>query len=150
MSETQSTTRTFLLFALVAGGSTIASLPLFGLTAGPEAAAPPEQALAKPAEPKAKLAEKEARSDRTAKADDSAARPAAPRPAAPAARRKTRIVWEGGGGSGPPSDARAAAAKPANASAYRLPVNTGAGVQVQPVGGYIATTASGGKRRGGG
>jgi len=115
------------LFLLLVVASTAVALPLLGVVrppwdeAAPPAAAPAPLVEAKPAAP-----------------------PEAPaRAAAPAPRKKTRIVWVGGGDDGACSSGGSSpGGKPAGTTAPRLQVNLGGSqIKIQPVGGYIATTA---------
>jgi DnaK suppressor protein len=106
MSEPHSAGRTFALFTLVAVASAAAALPLFGYVPAPWSEAP----TAKPDAEKPKPGE-------LAKAEK-ARLPSAV--AAPAPRKK-RIVWAGGGDSGPSEGAapRPAANKPAAPAAVK-------------------------------
>lgn len=133
---------TFLLFALVTAGTAAVGLPLFGLT--PEL---PSEGPAASASPRTDTKPKAPQPPQEAKAGDPDAKPAVPAP-----RKKTRVVWVGGGGPGPGDAPRGAGgAKAGTTNVPRMSLSSGSAVKIQPVGGYVATTATagGGARRGG-
>lgn len=127
-------TRSAGLFAMVVAVSAAAALPLLGLTDVPWSPLGPPSPAATATPPPA-APEAPARAD---------ADPDAP---APAPRKKYRIVWAGGASGA--VETRAAAARPASAMVPRMQMSTGSTVRIQPVGGYIATTASPSSGRGG-
>jgi hypothetical protein len=117
-------TRSAGLFLLIGAVSAAAALPFPGLASGPWSGGPapaPAATTAPEAKPAAAPEEKTAVT-------------------APAPKKKTRIVWVGGGADWSSSNG-AGGGKPAVVP--RLQTNTGGSqVKIQPVGGYIATTAT--------